>query len=199
MLNKNKTYTFKELNNLYNMLNIEFKYFGQNNKGDLILYMLDKDKIIMFVSNNNGKDKKSYLDYTSNEMNNLKFKFDKEVEMQDYDINVIVNTSSCEKIPSGRYSIETLNDLTIENDDYKLSNSQVDQINGIDYLVIERNNNTTLFSGRYLFGNNGLLNDIEYNLLPQYEREKNEIAIDNIKAILEMLKSNNKESELMLN
>ena len=29
MLNKNKTYTFKELNNLYNMLNIEFKYFGQ--------------------------------------------------------------------------------------------------------------------------------------------------------------------------
>ena len=90
--------------------------------------MLDKDKIIMFVSNNNGKDKKSYLDYTSNEMNNLKFKFDKEVEMQDYDINVIVNTSSCEKIPSGRYSIETLNDLTIENDDYKLSNSQVDQI-----------------------------------------------------------------------
>ena len=132
-------------------------------------------------------------------MNSLKFKFDKEVEMQDYDINVIVNTSSCEKIPSGRYSIETLNDLTIENDDYKLSNSQVDQINGIDYLVIERNNNTTLFSGRYLFGNNGLLNDIEYNLLPQYEREKNEIAIDNIKAILEMFKSNNKESELMLN
>ena len=42
MLNKNKTYTFKELNNLYNMLNIEFKYFGQNSKGDLILYMLDK-------------------------------------------------------------------------------------------------------------------------------------------------------------
>ena len=46
MLNKNKTYTFKELNNLYNMLNIEFKYFGQNSKGDLILYMLDIEKII---------------------------------------------------------------------------------------------------------------------------------------------------------
>ena len=96
-------------------------------------------------------------------------------------------------------SIFDLYNSSIENDDYKLSNSQVDQINGIDYLVIERNNNTTLFSGRYLFGNNGLLKDIEYNLLPQYEQEKNEIAVSNIKAILEMFKSNNKESELMLN
>lgn len=198
MLSKYKTYTFKELNNLYNMLNIEFKYFGQNNKGNLILYMLDKDKVIMFVSDNNGKGKKSYLDYTNKEINNLKFNFDKEVDMQDYDINVIVNTSSCEKIPSGRYSIETLNNLTIENDDYKLSDSKVNQINGIDYLVIERNNNTTLFSGRYLFGNHGLLNDIENNLLPQYEHEKNEIAVSNIQAILEMFKYN-KESELMLN
>ena len=51
-LDKNKYYSYKELLNLYDLLNIEFKYFGQNDKGDLILYMLDSEKILMFNSNN---------------------------------------------------------------------------------------------------------------------------------------------------
>ena len=196
MLDKNKYYSFKELSELYNLLNIEFKYFGQNNKGDLVLYMLDKEKILLFTSNNNGKGKLDYLNYTEKQIDNLKFKFDKEVEMQDYDINVIVNTSPNAKIPSGRYSIETLNQLTIENDDFRLKDSQ-DQVSAIDYIVVEKNSNTPLFSGRYEFGNYGLLNDMENNLLPQYEQERNKIAVNNIKDILEMFKENLKEMEMV--
>ncbi len=116
MLDKNKYYSYKELLNLYDLLNIEFKYFGQNDKGDLILYMLDSEKILMFNSNNNGKGKLDYLKYDDKDIDNLKFKFEKEVEMQNYDINVIVNTSPNEKIPSGRYSVATLDKLTKEND-----------------------------------------------------------------------------------
>ena len=98
MLDKNKTYSFKELSNLYNMLNIEFKYFGQNDKGDLILYMLDNDRILTFISNNNGNGKKDYLKYSDEDIDNLQFKFDKEVEMQDYDINIIVTILSLDVI-----------------------------------------------------------------------------------------------------
>ena len=197
MLDKNKTYSFKELSNLYNMLNIEFKYFGQNDKGDLILYMLDNDRILTFISNNNGNGKKDYLKYSDEDIDNLQFKFDKEVEMQDYDINIIVNTSTNEKIPSGRYSVETLDKLTIENDDFKMDNPLEDQINGIAYLVVEKNSNTPLFSGIYEFGNNGLLNDMENNLLPQYEKENNKIAVNNIKDILKMFKNNDMEMEMI--
>lgn len=197
MLNLNKTYSFKELTNLYNMLNIEFKYFGQNDKGDLVLYLLDNDRILTFISNNNGNGKIDYLKYSDEDIDNLQFKFDKEVEMQDYDINIIVNTSPNEKIPSGRYSIETLDRLTIENDDFKLDNPVEDQVNGIAYIVVEKNSNTPLFSGVYEFGNNGLLNDMENNLLPQYEDEKNKIAVNNIKEILKMYKDNDMEMEMI--
>lgn len=198
MLNKTKIYSFKELLELYDMLNIEFKYFGQNDKGDIVLYMLDaNNKILSFISNNNGKGKLDYLKYNDIEINNLKFKFDKEVDMQDYDINIIVNSSSNEKIPSARYSIETLDRLTIENDDFKLDNLKENQINGFTYIVVERNSNTSLFSGKYEFGNNGLLKDMQDNLLPQYESENNSIAVNNIKTILQMFKYNDKEMELI--
>ena len=197
MLDKNKTYSFKELTDLYNMLNIEFKYFGQNDKGDLILYMLDNDKILTFISNNNGNGKIDYLNYNDEDIDNLSFKFYKEVEMQDYDINIIVNTSPNEKIPSGRYSIETIDKLTIENDDFKIDNPIENQVNGIAYIVVEKNSNTPLFSGIYKFGNNGLLNDIENNLLPQYEKENNKIAVNNIKDFFKLYKSNNLEMEMI--
>lgn len=189
MLDKNKYYSYKELLNLYDLLNIEFKYFGQNDKGDLILYMLDSEKILMFNSNNNGKGKLDYLKYDDKDIDNLKFKFEKEVEMQNYDINVIVNTSPNEKIPSGRYSVATLDKLTKENDDFKLDN----EVSAIDYIVVDKCSNTPLFAGRYEFGNNGLLNDIENNLLPKYEQEKDKIAVSNIKEILKMFKENEKE------
>lgn len=195
MLDKNKLYSYKELNDLYNMLNIEFMYFGQNQKGHLVLYVQDTNKIYAFTSNNNGKNKKRYLNYSKEEIDNLKFKFDKEVDILDYDINIIVNNSSNPKIPSGRYSLETLNNLTIENDDFHIDNEE--QINGIDYIVVERENNSTLFNGRYLFGNNGLIYDIENNLLPQYELERNEIATSNIKAILQIFKQHDKGLEMI--
>lgn len=195
MLNKDKLYFYKELNDLYNILNIEFMYFGQNQKGHLVLYVQSADKIYAFTSNNNGKNKKKYLNYNKEEIDNLKFKFDKEVDILDYDINIIVNNSSNPKIPSGRYSFETLNNLTIENDGFHIDNEE--QINGIDYIVIERENNNTLFNGRYLFGNNGLIYDIENNLLPKYENERNDIATSNIKAILQIFKQHKNRLEMI--
>ena len=61
MFDKNKLYSYKELLDNYSMLNIEFKFYGQNDKGNLLLYLMTKDnKIFIFASNNNGKSKEEY-------------------------------------------------------------------------------------------------------------------------------------------
>ena len=90
MFDKNKLYSYKELLDNYSMLNIEFKFYGQNDKGNLLLYLMTKDnKIFIFTSNNNGKSKEEYLQYELKDIETLKFKYESEVEMQDYNINVI--------------------------------------------------------------------------------------------------------------
>ena len=160
MIDKNKFYSYKELLDMYSMLNIEFKYYGHNDKGNILLHLMTRDnKILVFSSDNNGKSKYDYLHYSIEDIENLNFKYEMEVEMQDYNINVIVNTSTCEKIPSGRYSITTLDKMTKENDDFIVKELKEDQINGLAYMVVEKNSNTNLFSGVYEFGKGGFLYD----------------------------------------
>lgn len=198
MIDKNKYYSYKELLNLYSLLNIEFKYFGHNDRGNLLLHLMTKDnKILVFSSNNNGKSKYDYLKYSNTDIDELKFKYEMEVEMQDYDINVIVNTSTCEKIPSGRYSIETIDSLTRENDAYYDAGLNEDQINGIAYMVIEKSSNTTLFSGVYEFGKGGFLYDLENNQLPEYKKSNNKIVVSNIKEVLNLFKNNELDKEMI--
>ena len=38
MFDKDKIYSLKELNDLYSMYNLEFKFYGNNNKGNLEVY-----------------------------------------------------------------------------------------------------------------------------------------------------------------
>ena len=155
--------------------------------------MTKDNKIFIFTSNNNGKSKEEYLQYELKDIETLKFKYESEVEMQDYNINVIVNTSTNENIPSGRYSITTIDKLTKDNDDFVNKELNEDQINGIAYIVVEKNSNTTLFSGIYEFGKGGFLNDLESTLLPQYKEAKNKIAVANIKEILNLYKEKDLE------
>lgn len=198
MIDKTKYYTYKDLLNMYSMLNIEFKYFGHNDKGNILLHLMTKDnKILVFSSDNNGKSKYDYLNYTMEDIEKLKFKYEMEVEMQDYNINVIVNTSTCEMIPSGRYSITTLDKMTKENDDFVSKDLNKDQIDGLAYLVVEKNSNTTLFSGVYEFGKGGFLYDLEYNLLPEYKSSKNKVAVSNIQEILNLFKNNELDKEMV--
>ena len=198
MIDKNKFYSYKELLDMYSMLNIEFKYYGHNDNGNILLHLMTRDnKILVFSSDNNGKSKYEYLDYSIEDIERLTFKYEMEVEMQDYNINVIVNTSTCEKIPSGRYSIATLDKMTKENDDFIISDLQEDQINGLAYMVVEKNSNTHLFSGVYEFGKGGFLYDLEYNLLPAYQNAKNKIAVSNIREILNLFKNNELDKEMV--
>ena len=63
MFDKNKLYSYKELLDNYSMLNIEFKFYGQNDKGNLLLYLMTKDnKIFIFTSNNKIKQKKPHYE-----------------------------------------------------------------------------------------------------------------------------------------
>lgn len=198
MIDKNKFYSYKELLDMYSMLNIEFKYYGHNDKGNILLHLMTRDnKILVFSSDNNGKSKYDYLHYSIEDIENLNFKYEMEVEMQDYNINVIVNTSTCEKIPSGRYSIATLDKMTKENDDFIVRDLKEDQINGLAYMVVEKNSNTNLFSGVYEFGKGGFLYDLEYNLLPAYQNAKNKIAVSNIREILNLFKNNELDKEMV--
>ena len=75
MIDKNKFYSYKELLDMYSMLNIEFKYYGHNDKGNILLHLMTRDnKILVFSSDNNGKSKYDYLHYSIEDIENLNFK-----------------------------------------------------------------------------------------------------------------------------
>mgnify|MGYP000344002123 CR=1 FL=1 len=52
MIDKTKEYSLNELLNIYSLYNIDFKYYGNNNNGELELYLkTDADKVSVFISN----------------------------------------------------------------------------------------------------------------------------------------------------
>lgn len=180
MIERDKIYTLNELIN--NMYNLDFKYYGNNDNGKLEVYVkTDVDKMSVFSSLNDGMSKEEYLKLNEEEARELKFIFDREVEEVDLDIVAIVLRTSDVNIPSTRYSLDTLDRLTKEQDQEDRKNKGKVK-DGICYLIVDNNTACTLYDGIYTFdkNNNGLIEDLK----EKYELEDNELLKENLKLIL---------------
>ena len=182
MIDKEKVYTLSELLDEYGMMNIEFKFYGNNDKGDLILYMkTDADKVSVFLS----QDKQTKLDYLKlDEENakNIRFKFDHEVDEINLDIAVLVLKTSDVNIPAGRYCLETLNKL-VEEQNLENRKNKEGLDDGIVYTIIDNNTGMTLYNDVYLFGKdkNNFIDELREE---KYSNAENDLARDNLKLIL---------------
>ncbi len=186
MFDKNKEYSLEELLNLFSMYNLEFKFYGNNENGKLDVYMkTGDDKTSVFSSISSIMTKKDYISLTEEEAKKIKFKFEKEVNDLDLDIVVVVLKTSDVNIPSGKYSLETLDSLCKEQDqeDRVIKDDSVD---GICYFIVDHNTGCNLYDGVYTFdkNNNGLIEDLKN----KYEQENNQLLKNNLKLILDYCK-----------
>ena len=183
MIDKDKTYSLAELLELYNMYNLDFKFYGNNNNGNLDVYMkTDVDKMSVFSSINSNMSKYDYLKLSEEEAKKLEFKFVREVSDVDLDIVVIVLKTSDINIPSGRYSIENLDKLVQKQDQENRENKEGME-DGICYLIVDNNTACTLYDSVYIFNkeNKGLIEDLKV----KYENEEAELIKNNLKMILD--------------
>ena len=183
MIDVNKTYSLAELLELYNMYNLDFKFYGNNKDGSLDVYMkTDIDKISVFTSTNSNISKYDYLKLNEEEAKRIEFKFDREVLDVDLDIVAIVLRTSDVNIPSGRYSLESLDKLVQEQDQEDRKNKKGEQ-DGICYFIVDHNTGCNLYDGVYLFdkNNKGLMEDLKN----KYEQEENQLLKNNLKLILD--------------
>ena len=186
MIDTNKTYSLAELLNLYNMYNLEFKFYGNNKNGKLEVYMkTDVDKISVFSSINPNMTKNDYISLSESEAKKVEFKFDREVLDVELDIVAVVLKTSDVNIPSTKYSLETLDRLTKEQDqeDREVKDGEQD---GICYFIVDHNTGCNLYDGVYTFdkNNKGLIEDLKN----KYEEEDNQLLKDNLKLILDYCK-----------
>lgn len=186
MIDTNKTYSLAELLNLYNMYNLEFKFYGNNKNGKLEVYMkTDVDKISVFASINPNMTKNDYISLSESEAKKVEFKFDREVLDVELDIVAVVLKTSDVNIPSTKYSLETLDRLTKEQDgeDREVKDGEQD---GICYFIVDHNTGCNLYDGVYTFdkNNKGLIEDLK----DKYEEEDNQLLKDNLKLILDYCK-----------
>ncbi len=192
MIDKNKDYTLDELLKMYDYYNLDFKYYGNHKKGDLELYMkTDIDKISVFKSINNKKTL-DYLKLNEEEARKTKFRFDREVREMDLDIVVIVVRTSDINIPSNKYKLDTIDEITKKQDIEYQDNK--DLTNGITYIIVDQNTTCPLYDGDYIFGNNegGFIKSLE----TKYGVEENNLLKDNLKLILDYYKNFNVEKTL---
>lgn len=190
MIDKNKIYTLKELIDLYNFYNLDFKFYGNNDKGDLELYLkTDVDKMSVFRSIKK-QTKLDYLKLNEEQAKEVEFEFDREVLDVDLDIVAIVIRTSDVNIPSGKYKLETLDKLTKEQDLEERS-SNVDD--GISFLIVDQNTSCPLYDNVYMFGKNegGLIKYLEKDM----EKQTDTLLHDNLKMILDYY---NKKEEKVL-
>lgn len=186
MIDTNKTYSLAELLNLYNMYNLEFKFYGNNKNGKLEVYMkTDVDKISVFSSINPNMTKNDYIKLSEEDAKRIEFKFDREVLDVELDIVAVVLKTSDVNIPSTKYSLETLDRLTKEQDqeDREIKDGKQD---GICYFIVDHNTGCNLYDGVYTFdkNNKGLIEDLKN----KYEEEDNQLLKDNLKLILDYCK-----------
>ena len=128
MIDTDKIYSLEELLKLYNMYNFEFRFYGNNENGKIDVYMkTDMDKISVFSSICSNMTKKEYISLNEEEAKKLKFKFDREVEEVNLDIVAVVLRTSDVNIPSTKYSLETLDKLTKEQDQEVRTNKDGEQ------------------------------------------------------------------------
>lgn len=183
MIDTNKTYTLAELLNLYSLYNLEFKFYGNNDNGSLDVYMKTGiDEISVFSSITPNMTKKEYIDLSEEEAKKIEFKFDREVSDVELDIVAVVLRTSDVNIPSTKYSLETLDRLTKEQDQEDRKNKKGEQ-DGICYFIVDHNTGCNLYDGVYLFdkNNKGLMEDLKN----KYEQEENQLLKDNLKLILD--------------
>lgn len=183
MIDINKIYTLSELLNLFSLYNLEFKFYGNNDNGSLDVYMKTGiDEISVFSSITPNMTKKEYINLSEEEAKKIEFKFDREVSDVELDIVAVVLRTSDVNIPSTKYSLETLDRLTKEQDqeDRKVKDGEQD---GICYFIVDHNTGCNLYDGVYLFNknNNGLIEDLK----KKYEEEENQLLKDNLKLILD--------------
>ena len=153
MIDKNKDYHLSELLDDFGMLNIEFQFYGNNDKGNLVLYMkTDSDKVSVFVSTK-SQTKNEYLKLDEEAAKDTIFRFSHEVNELELDIAVIVLRTSSINIPSGRYTIQTLN-KKIQEENKKCNMPDEELKDGIVYTIIDNNTGITLYNDVYLFGEN---------------------------------------------
>lgn len=186
MIDINKTYTLAELLNLYSLYNLEFKFYGNNDNGSLDVYMKTGiDEISVFSSITPNMTKKKYIELSEEEAKKIEFKFDREVTDVELDIVAVVLRTSDVNIPSTKYSLETLDRLTREQDmeDREVKDGEQD---GICYFIVDHNTGCNLYDGIYLFdkNNKGLIEDLKN----KYEQEENQLLKDNLKLILDYCK-----------
>lgn len=183
MIDTNKTYTLAELLNLYSLYNLEFKFYGNNDNGSLDVYMKTGiDEISVFSSITPNMTKKEYIDLSEEEAKKIEFKFDREVSDVELDIVAVVLRTSDVNIPSTKYSLETLDRLTKEQDQEDRKNKKGEQ-DGICYFIVDHNTGCNLYDGVYLFdkNNKGLMEDLKN----KYDQEENQLLKDNLKLILD--------------
>lgn len=186
MIDTNKTYSLAELLNLYNMYNLEFKFYGNNKNGKLEVYMkTDVDKISVFSSINSDMTKNDYINLSEEEAKKVEFKFDREVLDVELDIVAVVLKTSDVNIPSTKYSLETLDRLTKEQDQEEREEKDGEK-DGICYFIVDHNTGCNLYDGVYTFdkNNKGLIEDLKN----KYEEEDNDLLKDNLKLILDYCK-----------
>lgn len=186
MIDTNKTYSLAELLNLYNMYNLEFKFYGNNKNGKLEVYMkTDIDKISVFSSINPNMTKNDYINLSEEEAKKVEFKFDREVLDVELDIVAVVLKTSDVNIPSTKYSLETLDRLTKEQDQEEREEKDGEKY-GICYFIVDHNTGCNLYDGVYTFdkNNKGLIEDLKN----KYEEEDNQLLKDNLKLILDYCK-----------
>lgn len=186
MIDVNKVYSLAELLNLYSLYNLEFKFYGNNNNGSLDVYMKTGiDEISVFSSITPNMTKKEYINLSEEEAKKIEFKFDRGVSDVELDIVAVVLRTSDVNIPSTKYSLETLDRLTKEQDqEYrKVKDGEQD---GICYFIVDHNTGCNLYDGIYIFdkNNKGLIEDLK----DKYEQEENQLLKDNLKLILDYYK-----------
>lgn len=180
MIDKDKIYTLDELIN--NMYNFEFKYYGNNSNGKLEVYVkTGVDKMSVFTSLNDGMSKEEYIKLTEEKAREIKFIFDREVDEVDLDIIAVVLRTSDVNIPCGKYSLETLDKLTKEQDQENRNNKD-ELVDGICYFIMDHNTARNLYDDVYVFdkNNHGLFDDLK----KKYDIETDEVLKTNLKIIL---------------
>ena len=196
MVDKNRIYTLAELLELYEMYNLDFKLYGNNHNGNLELYLkTDIDKVSVFSSLNSDMSKSDYLRLTEEEAKKVSFKFEREVNDLDLDIVAIVLRTSDVNIPSARYSLESLDKLTKEQDQEDRNNKKGVE-DGIGYIIVDNNTACTLYDGVYIFdkNNKGLIEDLK----KKYEEEDTKLLKDNLNIILKYVEELKSNHEVML-
>lgn len=181
-MNKDKIYTLKELLEKYGMTNIEFKFYGNNDNGELILYMkTDASKVSVFVSQDK-QTKMDYLKLTEENAQNIRFKFDHEVDEINLDIAVLVLKTSDVNIPSTRYSLDTINKLVErQNQEDRVIEDGFED--GFVYTIIDNNTGITLYNDYYLFSKDKT-NFIDELREEKYANANDKLTKDNLKLIL---------------